>query len=141
MVFHEQVYGDAVTEQTSTNVPVPVRAWKLTLVTPAEEFAFAKASQNKTTVNGKQAIVLDAGATTSQDKRERAPGQALAGTNVTTKNDWALALEDWVDCLRTGRKPFCDGRIGLADTVCVVTSLEAMEKGSRVKISDDLYHV
>jgi DNA-binding transcriptional regulator YhcF (GntR family) len=104
-----------------------------------EEIGFEKASENKTKVNGKNAIVLDAGATTKQDKRERTAGQGLASTGTAGKSNWHLALEDWVDCIRTGRKPFCDGRIGLADTVCVIAANEAMEKGTKVRITEEMF--
>jgi predicted dehydrogenase len=106
----------------------------------AEEFEFAGASQNKTNVGGRQGILLDAGATTAQDKRERTAGQKLAGSGVS-KNNWALALEDWIDCVRTGRKPFCDGRIGLADTACVLAANRAMETGMRVAIPAEMLTV
>lgn len=106
----------------------------------AEDFEFAKFSQSKTKVGNREAILLDAGATTRQDKRERTAGQSLANSGVS-KNNWAMALEDWVDCMRTGRKAFCDGLIGLADTACVLASLEAMEKGKRVTIGEDLFKV
>ncbi|MFN3651586.1 MAG: Gfo/Idh/MocA family protein [Armatimonadota bacterium] len=106
----------------------------------AEDFEFAKFSQSKTKVGNKEAILLDAGATTRQDKREKTAGQALAGGG-TNKNNWALSLEDWVDCIRTDRKPFCDGRIGLADVGCVIASLKAMKEGTRVEITHDMLHV
>lgn len=102
------------------------------------EFEFAKFSQNKTKVGNKEAILLDAGATTKQDKRGKGEGQTLANSGVS-KNNWALSLEDWVDCIRTGRKPFCDGRVGLADVACVVAANKAMEDGVRVKLSDEMF--
>jgi predicted dehydrogenase len=104
------------------------------------ELAFAKVSQNKQKVGGKEAILLDAGATTKQDKRGKTAGQSLADSGVS-KNNWALALEDWVDCIRKDRKPFCDGRIGLADVACVMASLEAMAKGTKVMITDEMLKV
>jgi predicted dehydrogenase len=106
----------------------------------AEEFEFAKFSQSKTKVGNREAILLDAGATTKQDKRERTAGTSLANSGVS-KDNWALALEDWVDCIRTGRKPFCDGRIGLADTACVLAANKAMEEGVRVRITEDMFKV
>lgn len=106
----------------------------------AEDFEFAKYSQNKQKVGNRTGILLDAGATTRQDKRERTAGTALANSGVS-KNNWALALEDWVDCVRTGRKPFCDGRIGLADTACVIAANEAMERGTRVRLTDEMFKV
>lgn len=106
----------------------------------AEEFEFAKFSQNKTKVGGKEAILLDAGATTKQDKRKREDGQTLAASGVS-KNNWALALEDWVDCMRTKRKPFCDARIGLADTACVLAANRAMEEGTKVHFTEDMFRV
>jgi predicted dehydrogenase len=106
----------------------------------AEDFEFAKFSQSKTKVGGREGILLDAGATTKQDKRERTAGQKLAGSGVS-KNNWALSLEDWVDCIRTRRKPFCDGRVGLADTACVLASLKAMEEGKRVAITEEMMTV
>jgi predicted dehydrogenase len=107
-----------------------------------EEFGFEKYSQGKTKVNGKEAITLDAGATTSQDKRGATAGQTLAGGGSTKgKDNWYLSLEDWVDCIRTGRKPFCDGRIGMADVACVVAANKAMETGTRVKLTDDMFKV
>lgn len=107
-----------------------------------EEFGFEKFSQNKTTQGGKEGIKLDAGATTKQDKRGQNSGEKLASSGSTTgKDNWFLSLEDWVDCLRTGRKPFCDGRVGLADVVCVVAANEAMEKGTRVRIPAEAFHL
>jgi len=107
-----------------------------------EEIGFEKASENKTKVGNKTAITLDPGATTKQDKRGSTAGAALAGGGSTAgKTNWHLALEDWVDCIRTGRQPFCDGRIGLADTACVIAANKAMETGTRVKITEDMFHV
>jgi len=107
-----------------------------------EEFGFEKFSKSKTKVGNKDAIVLDAGATTSQDKRGGTAGQALAGgTAAASKDNWYLSLEDWVDCIRTGRKPFCDGRIGMADVACVVAANEAMEKGKRVELPSSIFEV
>ena len=106
----------------------------------AEELEFAKFSQNKTKVGGKDAILLDAGATTKQDKRGKTAGQTLANSGVS-KNNWALSLEDWVDCIRNKRKPFCDGRVGLADVACVLASLKAMETGTRVQITEEMLKV
>lgn len=107
-----------------------------------EEFGFEKYSQGKTKVNGKEAITLDAGATTRQDKRGATAGQALAGSGGTAgKDNWYLSLEDWVDCIRTGRKPFCDGYVGMADVACVVAANKAMETGTRVKLTDDMFHL
>jgi predicted dehydrogenase len=106
----------------------------------AEEFEFAKDSQNKVKIGGKEAILLDAGATTKQDKREKTAGQTLASSGVS-KNNWALALEDWVDCIRHNRKPFCDGRIGLADTACVLAANKAMDEGKKVHLTEDMFRV
>lgn len=104
------------------------------------ELEFAKFSQNKQSVGGKQAILLDAGATSKQDKRDRGDGQKLAASGVS-KSSYYLEFEDWVDCIRTGRKPFCDGHIGLADTVCVLSANKAMEEGKRVAITEDMFKV
>lgn len=106
-----------------------------------EEFEFAKFSQNKTQVGKRQAIVLDAGATTKQDKRSKTAGQNLSSAGTANKDNWYLSLEDWVDCIRTHRKPFCDGRVGLSDVACVVSANEAMEKGKRIAITPEMLHV
>jgi predicted dehydrogenase len=106
----------------------------------AEEFEFAKLSQSRTKVGGRDAILLDAGATTRQDKRARTAGQNLAASGVS-KNNWALSLEDWVDCIRTGRQPFCDGAIGLADTACVLAANRAMAEGRRIAITEEMLKV
>jgi len=107
-----------------------------------QEFGFEKFSQGKTEVGGKQAIKLDATATTSQDKRGSTSGQKLASDpTAAAKDNWYLSLEDWVDCIRTNRKPFCDGRVGLADVVCVLAANEAMEKGTRVAIPKEAFQV
>jgi len=58
-----------------------------------------------------------------------------------SKNNWALALEDWVDCIKNKRKPFCDGRVGLGDVACVLASLKAMEEGKKVEITEDMLRV
>jgi predicted dehydrogenase len=108
----------------------------------AAEFGFEKFSQGKTKVNGKEAITLDASATTSQDKRGSGAGTVLAASGGTKgKDNWYLSLEDWIDCIRTNRKPFCDGRIGMADVACVVAANKAMETGSRVKLTPDMFEV
>jgi predicted dehydrogenase len=104
----------------------------------AEDFEFSKVSQNKTKVGGKEAIVLDAGATTKADKRERTAGQALASSGVS-KDSYYLELEDWIDCIRHNRKPFCDGRVGLADVVCVISANKAMEEGKTIQITEEMY--
>jgi predicted dehydrogenase len=108
-----------------------------------EEFGFEKFSENKTKVGKNEAIVLDAGATTKQDKRGATAGQALAGADgaPATKDNWYLSLEDWVDCIRTNRKPFCDGRVGLADVACVIAANEAMDKGRRIEIPASVFEV
>lgn len=107
-----------------------------------EEIGFEKASKGKVEVGGKTAIKLDAGATTSQDKRGSTAGQSLAGSlGAAQKNNWYLSLEDFVDCVRTGRKPFCDGRVGLADVACVIAANRAMEEGKKIAITEDMLHV
>lgn len=106
-----------------------------------EEIGFEKSSENRTKVGNKNAIILDATATTKQDKRDKTAGQSLAPTSTAGKNNWHLALEDWVDCIRTGRKPFCDGRIGLADTACVIAANRAMETGTRIEMPEDMFKV
>lgn len=107
-----------------------------------EEFGFEKFSQNKNKVNGKEAITLDAGATTSQDKRGSTAGQELAASGGTKgKDNWYLSLEDWVDCIRTNRKPFCDGMVGMADVACVLAANKAMETGTRVKLTPEMFEI
>lgn len=107
----------------------------------AEEFDFAKFSQNKEKVGGRTAIKLDAAATTGQDKRSATAGQALASKDAASKDNWFLSLEDFVDCCRTGRKPFCDGRVGMVDVACVVAANEAMQKGTKVLITEETLKV
>ncbi len=106
-----------------------------------EDFEFGKFSQNKTQVGKKQGIVLDAGATTKQDKRSSTSGQSLGTTDTGGKDNWYLSLEDWIDCIRTGRKPYCDGRIGMSDVACILAANEAMDTGRRVKITDEMLKV
>ncbi len=107
-----------------------------------EEFEFEKFSENKTKVGNKSAIKLDATATTNQDKRAKTAGQSLAsGGAPQSKNNWYLSLEDWIDCIRTNRKPFCDGRVGLVDVACVIAANKAMAEGKRVKITEDMWKV
>jgi len=107
-----------------------------------DAIGFEKLSDNQTKVGNKNAIVLDATATTKQDKRDKTAGQSLGGGAGTAgKSNWYLALEDWVDCIRTGRKPFCDGRVGMSDVACVLAANEAMEKGTKVQITHDMFDV
>jgi predicted dehydrogenase len=106
------------------------------------EFDFEQFSENRTKVGNKEAIKLDAGATTSQDKRATATGQKLASSGAAnTKDNWYLSLEDWIDCIRTNRKPFCDGRVGLGDVACVLAANKAMETGRRVHLTPDMFEV
>mgnify|MGYP000206361695 FL=1 len=105
----------------------------------AEELDFARFARRQN-IGGREAIVLDAGATTQQDKRERTAGVPLASSGAS-KDDYFLEFEDFIACVRENRKPFCDVEVGFKDTVCILKANEAMEKGIKVTFKPEDFQV
>jgi predicted dehydrogenase len=86
-------------------------------------------------VGSKSAIVLDAEKTNKEDKRGRGEGVALASSGVS-KNAYFLEFEDFIDCVRTGKKPFCDAQAGLEVAATVLIGKQAIEKGTKIHFKD-----
>src|SRR5262249_12039027 len=103
--FSEQYFGDQGTLITSVDKGQLFREPK------AEKLAFDSAA-TKEKVGNKTAIVLDEEKTNKEDKRGRGEGVNLASSGAS-KNDYYLEFEDFIDCVRTGKKPFADAQVGL----------------------------
>ncbi len=122
--FSEQFFGDLGTLVVSTDRGLLFREPR------AQELDFEKFA-DKTKQGNKSAIVLDAEKTTKADKRGRGEGTSLASSGAS-KDDYFLEFEDFIDCVRTGKKPFCDAQVGLEVAATVLRGKEAIEKGTRV---------
>ena len=130
--FSEQFFGDLGTLMTTTQGVADKGL--LFREAKAQELEFDKFATKEKTGN-RSAIVLDAEKTNKADKRGQGEGVSLAGGGAA-KNDYYLEFEDFVDCVRTGKKPFCDAEVGLAVAATVLRGKEAIEKGTKVVFSE-----
>jgi predicted dehydrogenase len=131
--FSEQFFGDLGTLVVSTGKGLLFREPR------AQELSFENAA-TKEKVGSKSAIVLDAEKTTKADKRGHGEGVSLASSGVS-KDDYFLEFEDFVDCVRTGKKPFCDAQVGLEVAATVLIGKQAIEQGTRLYFKDEYFVV
>ncbi|HEX3000691.1 MAG TPA: Gfo/Idh/MocA family oxidoreductase, partial [Armatimonadota bacterium] len=97
----------------------------------AEKLAWADMAHTEKDARGHTAVVLNAGATTKADKRERTAGVALAGGNSQNQNNYFLEFLDFFEVVRhpEQKKPFADALTGLEVAATVLRANDAMEKG------------
>jgi len=126
--FSEQFFGDQGTLVTSVDMGRLFREPR------AQELSFEKAA-TKEKVGSKSAIVLDAEKTTKADTRGRGEGVNLASSGAS-KNDYYLEFEDFIDCVRTGKKPFADAQVGLEVAATVLLGKQAIEQGKRLTFNE-----
>jgi len=53
-----------------------------------------------------------------------------------TKNPVDVELEEFLDCVRAGKRPKADIEVGLADSTAVILSNIAMDEGRRVYMEE-----
>ncbi|MBM4049960.1 MAG: Gfo/Idh/MocA family oxidoreductase [Planctomycetes bacterium] len=56
-----------------------------------------------------------------------------------TKSSFAYELEEFLACVREGKKPSCDADAGLRAAVACIGANEAIEKGTAVKFADGMF--
>jgi predicted dehydrogenase len=127
--FSEQFFGDTGTLITSTDKGLLFKEPR------AQELGFEGAATTEK-VGNKSAIVLDAEKTNKSDKRGRGEGVQLASSGAS-KNDYFLEFEDFIDCVRTGKKPFCDAQVGLEVAATVLIGKQAIEKGQKLHFKEE----
>lgn len=129
---YEQIQGDKGTFVLS-NVPKPRGLFFLEPQASGPEWLGVA---GKTNIDGKEAVTLDA--KMSPNSRTKIPGQAV-NIAETNKSTYQLELEDFIDCVRTGRTPFCSGEVGIRSAAPALVAIEAMERGRRIEIPSDYY--
>lgn len=130
---YEMIQGDKGTFILSN---VPASRGLYFLEPQAEKVAWINAA-HKEKVGPQEAVTLDAKATKGPNK-PKIPGQEVSIAE-TEKSTYQLEMEDFIDCIRTGRTPFCDGEVGLRSAVPALVANEAMEKQTRIEIPEDFY--
>ncbi len=85
---------------------------------------------------GKDAIILDAGAT--RKDREKSEGEAIT---VTKKNDYYEELAEFFDCVRTGKEPRCNPQVALNACVPCIMANKAAETGKKIKLTPKMYEI
>lgn len=129
---YEMIQGDKGTLVLS-NVP---RSRGLLFMEPKTEGPEWAKFAEKANVDGQTAVTLDA--KRSPGSASKVPGQTV-NIAETNKSTYQLELEDFIDCVRTGRQPFCNGEVGIRSAAPALVALEAMDKQARVAIPQDYY--
>lgn len=134
--FSEQFFGDKGTLITAWS-PSGEDKGNLFREPGAQELDFQHSATTEK-VGSKTAIVLDAEKTNKTDKRGRGEGVNLASSG-TSKDDYFLEFEDFIDCVRTGKKPFCDAQVGLEDAATILVGKQAIEQRATVRFTEEQF--
>ncbi len=126
----EEFMGDQGTLQITTDKALLYREAR------AEKLVWAPMAQ-KQMESGKEAIILDAGAT--RKDRERAKGETV--TQEAKHDDYYTELEQYFDSVRTGKKPACGAQEALNACVPCILANEAIAKGKKITIKPEYYEI
>jgi predicted dehydrogenase len=129
---YEMIQGDKGTLVLS-NVP---KSRGLLFMEPKAQGPEWAQFAGKTEVNGQTAVTLDAARSPGQSVR--IPGQDVFVAEGA-KSTYQLELEDFIQCVRTGKQPFCNGEVGIRSATPALVALEAMQKQTRIAIPSDFY--
>lgn len=108
----------------------------------AEDIGWEQEAKRKTTGKGGTAgVVLDVTAT-----KKRGTGAVIGGRKMEAgyelKDAYVLELESFVnDVVRNGQKPLCDAEVGFKATVAVLMANKAIEQGTKITLTPDMYQV
>ena len=129
----EQIMGDRGTILLTTTKGLFFEEAK------APKLAWATKAMSREEQAARDALVITSGAThdLSMEPQED-EGQPFARPMVGMDFE-DIELSDFFDCVRAGRKPYCDVRFGRNDAVMVVMANEAMKQGKRLEIPESLY--
>jgi predicted dehydrogenase len=98
-------------------------------------------AMSKAELAAKAAAVITSGATHSLSMEpQEDEGQPFARPMVGMDFE-DIELQDFFDCVRNNRKPFCDVLKGRNDAVMCLSANEAMKQGKRIELPDSLYEV
>lgn len=102
----------------------------------AEALAWSEFA-HKEKLDGKEAIVLDAGATKKLDTQKTQEGEQIGGQ--AEKDDYLSEMESFIQCVREGKQALCNGEEGLKSAVSCLLANEAMEKGKKLEFNADMF--
>jgi predicted dehydrogenase len=106
----------------------------------AETLDWAQYTEKEKGANGKEGIILNASAT-----KKLKTGAKIGETTLTTsgegKDAYDLEFYNWAASIREGKPIYCDAEVGLKTAVAILKANEAIEKQTRVAISEDLYSI
>lgn len=103
----------------------------------AEKLAWSDFA-HKEKVDGKEAILLDAGATKKLDEQAAKKGEEISGSEAK-KDDYLSEMESFISCIREGKQPACNAEEGLRATVTCLLANEAMDKGKKLVFTPDMF--
>jgi len=103
----------------------------------AEALAWSEFA-HKEKVDGKEAILLDAGATKKLDTQVTQAGEQIGGQ--PNKDDYLSEMESFIQCVREGKPALCSGEEGLKSAVSCLLANEAMETGKKLEFKPEMFN-
>ncbi|HPA47542.1 MAG TPA: Gfo/Idh/MocA family oxidoreductase [bacterium] len=105
----------------------------------APEMAWGDKAMSKAEQAARAAAVITSGATHNlsmapQEDQGEPVGRPMAGMDFED-----IELSEFFDCVRSGRKPYCDVVKGRNDAVMVLSANTAMLENRRIELGEDLY--
>lgn len=105
----------------------------------AEELTWGQFA-HKEKVGGKEAILLDAGATKRLDEQAANQGEQLSAGDAK-KDDYLSEMESFIQCVREGKQPECDAIEGLKSAVSCLLANKAMEEGKKLFFKPEMFTI
>jgi len=107
----------------------------------AEELGWEAHAKKTTGKGGSTGLVLDVTATKKKGTGAVIGGQKMAA-GYELKDAYVLELESFVnDVVRNGQKPLCDAEVGFKTAVAVLMANKAIEEGTKVTFTPDMFQV
>ena len=107
----------------------------------AEELGWEEHAKKAAGKGGTTGLVLDVTAT-----KKKGTGAVIGGRKMEAgyemKDAYVLELESFInDVVRNGQKPLCDAEVGYKAAVAVLTANKAIEQGTRIVFTPDMFQV
>lgn len=107
----------------------------------AEELGWEEHAKKAAGKGGTTGLVLDVTAT-----KKKGTGAVIGGRKMEAgyemKDAYVLELESFVnDVVRNGQKPLCDAEVGYKAAVAVLTANKAIEQGTKITFTPDMFQV
>jgi predicted dehydrogenase len=105
----------------------------------AEELGWEEHAKKAAGKGGTTGLVLDVTAT-----KKKGTGAVIGGRKMAAgyelKDAYTLELESFVhDVVRNGQKPLCDAEVGFKAAVAVLMANKAIEEGSKITFTPDMF--